>query len=390
MIYDIKEIPAHLRKCFSPAPQIGLERSVEDYVSVMVGVFRDVYRVLRNDGTAWVNLGDVYATGAGQARIAGGKCFGKQNRTIANGAFPITQPNRLPQIGLKPKDLVGLPWRVAFALQADGWFLRSDIVWAKRNPMPESVTDRPTRCHEFVFLLTKSATYFYDMEAIKEPVAGTANNRGGGVNPKAKLPGPGSRVHIDRDVQHAAKASKQNRSFSAAVTSQVSTRNKRSVWTINSQPYKGSHFATFPEKLVEPCILAGTSQKGCCPECGAQWKRVLQKAVAPQADYNGKYAEENNRGRNLQRGIIAGRANGTGTNDNPFPEKKTVGWAQTCKCAEHTPVPCTVADFFGGSGTTAAVAIRHGRKAVLAELNPDYIKLILKRCTMPLFTKEAA
>jgi len=145
--------------------------------------------------------------------------------------------------GQKAKDLLGIPWRVAFALQAAGWYLRSDIIWSKPNPIPESVTDRPTKAHEYIFLLSKQERYYYDAEAIKESVSGTAHARGSGVHPKSAEPGSGI---------------KQNSSFSAAVRHLVDDRNKRSVWHVATQPYSGSHFATFPEALIEPCILAGS------------------------------------------------------------------------------------------------------------------------------------
>jgi len=211
--------------------QIGLEATPEEYVAVIVEIFREVRRVLRHDGTLWLNLGDCYATGAGKVGESPGG--GKQ----------------------------GARWRVAFALQADGWYLRMDVVWSKPNPMPESVTDRPTRAHEFVFLLSKSADYFYDGDAIKEPVTGGAHHRGRGLNPKAVGK---NEVSGDRrkDGFNERWRSKSNASYAAAMTGLVDTRNKRSVWTIASEPYGGAHFATFPTKLVTPCILAGCPADG--------------------------------------------------------------------------------------------------------------------------------
>jgi len=213
--------------------QLGLERTPEEYVARMVAVFREVRRVLRDDGTLWLNLGDCYATGAGKV----GECpgGGKQGD---NWKGATTSPNRMPLFGLKPKDLVGIPWRVAFALQADGWYLRSDIIWAKPNPMPESVTDRPTKAHEYLFLLTKSKTYYYDAEAIKE--AGSGRCPG---NKQYKY--DGLKGH---ETKHGILAQSN--------VPQVS-RDKRTVWTVATQPYSGAHFATFPPKLIEPCILAG-------------------------------------------------------------------------------------------------------------------------------------
>jgi DNA modification methylase len=218
--------------------QLGLESTPEAYVTKMVAVFREVRRVLRDDGTVWLNLGDSYNGSGG----VGGN--GKQHTNQGSVDRP---DNRAGWSGLKPKDLVGIPWRVAFALQADGWYLRQDIIWHKPNPMPESVTDRCTKAHEYIFLLSKSSKYFYDADAIKEPVSGTAHARGHGVHPKSTEPGSGI---------------KQNSSFSAAVKGLVDERNKRSVWTVGTKPYPGAHFATFPPELIAPCIMAG------CPEGG--------------------------------------------------------------------------------------------------------------------------
>ncbi len=207
-----------------------------------------------------------YATGGGKV----GNCpaggvqgeryrgdHGPDPKTKAIG--PQTQPNRMPIAGLKPKDLCGMPWRVAFALQADGWYLRSDIIWHKPNPMPESVRDRPTKAHEYLFLLSKSERYYYDADAIKEPTTGSAHHRGQGVNPKAeKWPNAWSAESGRHDgVGNGRFRPKQNESFSAAVVRTVERRNKRTVWSLATKPYPGAHFATFPPKLVEPCILAG-------------------------------------------------------------------------------------------------------------------------------------
>ncbi len=262
--------------------QIGLEASVELYVQRLVEVFREVRRVLTDDGTVWLNLGDSFITRPGQGTR--GKAT-KQSSTLSGGvgndagfvdwdpkqkaglvrAGP--QPNRggEPQ-GLKHKDLIGVPWRVAFALQADGWWLRDDIIWEKPNPLPESVRDRPTRAHEFVFLLSKSKDYFYDYEAIKEPVAGTAKPRGKGVHPKAGKNEAEGIAAATRGTRHhrvegfnARWNVRANSSFCASVTDLVEKRNRRDVWRVASEPYKGAHYAVMPSKLVEPCVLAGSA-----------------------------------------------------------------------------------------------------------------------------------
>jgi DNA modification methylase len=213
---------------YGQGDQIGLEETPDEYVNQMVQVFREVWRVLKDDGTLWLNIGDSYAGNMSRASNNGRAGFGSERE----GVF-----NRMPD-GLKPKDLVGIPWRLAFALQADGWYLRQDIIWAKPNPMPESVTDRCTKSHEYVFLLSKSRQYFYDHEAVKEPAQdwgtrdrtdGKYHNVGSGLTPQTGL------------------------------TKSYETRNKRDVWTIATKPYKGAHFAVMPEALVEPCILAGSA-----------------------------------------------------------------------------------------------------------------------------------
>lgn len=241
--------------------QIGLESSPEAFVAEMVGVFREVRRVLREDGTAWVNLGDSYSNSP-----AGGHGYkdGRANRQQRRGPGLVD--------GLKQKDLVGIPWMVAFALRADGWFLRSEIIWHKPNPMPESVSDRPTKAHETIFLLSKSQRYYYDAEAIKEPVAGTANPRvskaqaekilaaralgKGAVESNADLAGVNPKAKCEH-FQVAATSS-----LNAAVCLPVDNRNKRTVWTVPSRPYREAHFATYPPDLIKPCILAG------CPAGG--------------------------------------------------------------------------------------------------------------------------
>lgn len=221
--------------------QIGLEPTPEEYVSRMVEVFREVRRVLTDDGTLWLNLGDSYA-----ANTTGG--IAPQGGTSARPKIDSTEyaARRVPN-GLKPKDLVGIPWRVAFALQADGWYLRQDIIWAKPNPMPESVTDRCTKAHEYLFLLAKSERYYYDQEALKEPVSASSIERWGTDKPKRKNPSP----------QGLSAGSVSGES---CFGSQDGTRNRRSVWTISTKPFNGAHFAVMPEDLVKPCILAGTAR----------------------------------------------------------------------------------------------------------------------------------
>jgi DNA modification methylase len=329
---------------YGNAAQIGLESTPAEYVEQMVAVFREVRRVLRDDGTLWLNLGDSYATGAGavgghpggggeqgarwkgEGRRDNGRPFvnGRgESQTVPtkNTVGPRTQPNRMPLPGLKPKDLIGIPWRVAFALQADGWYLRQDIIWHKPNPMPESVQDRCTKAHEYVFLLSKSARYFYNAEAIAEPVAGdpgAPRNRWDtkdydvpGQTPQKRVSRSGNRERKPGSARGCPEGTGSN--VCGSIPWEGATRNKRSVWTITSQPFADAHFATMPPGLAEACIDAG------CPAGGV------------------------------------------------------------------------VLDPFGGAGTTGLVADRLQRDALLIELNPEYVDMQRRRITgdAPLFAEVA-
>jgi DNA modification methylase len=329
-------------------PQIGLEETPDEYVEKLVLVFREVRRVLREDGTLWLNLGDSYAGGGKGNYGSGLSTHGGQVAKHAKGSdFPIPA-------GLKQKDLVGIPWRVAFALQADGWYLRSDIIWAKPNPMPESVTDRPTKSHEYIFLLSKSQTYFYDAEAIKEVASNSGGNgsfigRQGGARDTLVLGGAGTA---------------ENHPYGGL-------RNKRSVWFIPTRPFKGAHFATFPEDLIEPCVLAGTSEAGCCPLCHAPYERVLRRISTGEPRSTGKSLEKNNAGLVT---AFSGYDDGSAC-----PVFETTGWKPTCDHDVAETSPCTVIDPFFGSGTVGVVAKTLGRDFVGIELNPAYIKLAENR-----------
>lgn len=222
--------------------QLGLESTLEEYVANMVAVFCEVKRVLKDDGTLWVNMGDSYAANG----VSGLSVKGESSTLGGSANSAHTSQRKTVPFGLKPKDLCGIPWRLAFALQADGWYLRSDIIWHKPNPMPESVTDRPTKSHEYIFLLSKREKYFYDADAIREPhhdQKGIARFKNGcGVGDRNFTQGwSGGNVVLDK-----------HRNYNPA------GRNKRTVWTVPTQPYPEAHFATFPEKLITPCILAGS------------------------------------------------------------------------------------------------------------------------------------
>lgn len=336
---------------YGMADQIGLEQTPEAFVAELVAVFREVRRVLRDDGTLWLNLGDSYAAGgtggaSDKSLLNGGRGVGPLEK-IKQG--PIL--SRKPSNGLKPKDLIGIPWRVAFALQADGWWLRQDIIWAKPNPMPESVTDRCTKSHEYVFLMTKSARYFFDAEAIREQTGNEFS-----WEEYAERTAPGAAWQSGGITQYAgAHKHDGGRSHPAG-------RNKRSVWTIPSQAYSDAHFATFPEALVEPMILAGTSAHGHCPECGKGWVRVVERdRTVPARSGDWKATGQDHRNDIDRKGGF-------------YPVTQTLGWQPSC---DHNlaPVPGVVLDPFLGSGTTARVAQSLGRNWLGIELNEAYGKL---------------
>ena len=327
--------------------QLGLERTPEEYVANMVAVFREVRRVLKPSGTCWLNLGDSYSSGG--ERTTGRNDAVRQGKQTGGG-FEAGPRVSIGRDGLKPKDLVGIPWRVAFALQADGWYLRSDIIWAKPNPMPESVTDRPTKSHEYLFLLTKSARYYFDADAVRETPA--EYERKGGTATWAEDSG-----HTN------GKGSSTFHQMSSA------GRNIRSVWTIATRPYPGAHFAVFPPELPERCIKAGSSEKGVCPECGAPWERVVERIGAVK---NIDYADE-------KRSAMQQGGKGSTTLNGIPATSITTGWRDDCRCRIADPVPAVILDPFAGSGTVGLVANRLSRRAILIDLNPEYLKQQMKR-----------
>ena len=354
---------AYCGECGAWRGSLGMEPTVEMYIQHIVHIFREVRRVLREDGTMWLNMGDAYA-GSGKGMNGDGthSAGGKQDTNVGSLTAPVKSKRMQRGQGrwgggdsyvpeLKPKDLIGLPWRVAFALQADGWWLRSDIVWAKPNPMPESVQDRPTRAHEYVFLLAKSNRYFYDATAIREPYATSSES-------EAHDNGNGQR----RDRQYSGRQSNGGTYLGG---NRAGGANKRTVWTIATQPYKGSHFATFPEKLVEPCILAGTSARGVCGECGAPWEQVMERT-----------GHMNQR----ESAHVPGNASSKSDSTHWAPVAvATDKWRPICGDHDTEPVPATVLDPFCGSGTTGVVALRHGRSFIGIELNPEYVDLASNR-----------
>jgi DNA modification methylase len=351
---------AFCASCSAWRGSLGLEPTPELYVEHLVAVFREVRRVLRSDGTCWLNLGDSYHSGdRGGYRNDSHRWMNSHMQAMARGSHMETvSPNRRPQVGLKDKDLCGIPWRVAFALQADGWWLRSDIVWAKPNPMPESVTDRPTKSHEYVFLLSKSAHYYYDAEAVKEPA----------INERM----PGRRI---RDTRETHGTGGGNDGLNALLTcyhngTAPTSRNLRSVWTIATEPYPEAHFATFPQALVRPCVLAGTSERGCCATCGAPWERLLEKDGERPSHSGSKKPSalmlERRGAKSLESSVFA---------DGMLNTYRTSGWCQTCAHYAAPTAPCIVLDPFAGSGTTLKVAASLGGHSIGIELNPSYVRL---------------
>ncbi len=327
--------------------QIGLEATPAEFVAAMVAVMREVRRVLRPDGTLWLNLGDSYASSpAGSC----GYGDGRRNRDARKSAG-------VPR-GLKPKDLMGMPWRVALALQDDGWYLRSEVIWHKPNPMPETVSDRPSRTHEHVFLLTRRPKYYYDAEAVKQSV---------------KDPGHPRNRRTKRDGQSTVEVKQRSFGGSQVGSSPDGRRSIRTVWRIATQPFRGAHFATFPVGLAERCIRAGTSERGVCPACGSPWRRVVERSrVATRPGTSTK---------------VAGLDSDAVGNRDPLRHvstTRTLGWEPTCRCgAGLEPTPAVVLDPFCGAGTTGVAAVGLGRSFIGVELNPEYAAMADRRISRP-------
>jgi DNA modification methylase len=379
--------------------QIGLEETPDAYVAKLVDVFREVRRVLRDDGTLWLNIGDSYAGYHGNKNAAydsapsnKGGYFENQRKTLVNHE------------GIKNKDLIGIPWRVAFALQADGWYLRQDIIWHKPNPMPESVRDRCTKAHEYIFLLSKSERYYFDSDAMQEPATSGATGNAAtfkreGSKREQTIPGQAYGTHRQEREEVAYNE----------------TRNRRSVWTVATRPYKGAHFATFPPDLIRPCILAGCPPKGKRCDCdeviasplgsGSIEDPTMQTGRAgmnrPRRDNEGTRPITRREQRHEAIEMKASphraeierecgpafahyiRTDRSGARPLPHDIRKKymeAGWiTEAPSCTHPIEEAGTVLDPFGGSGTTALVALEEGRKAVLCELNSDYIALAHKR-----------
>ncbi len=334
--------------------QIGMEGTPSNFVESMREVFAGVYRCLRDDGVLWLNLGDTYHQGRG---ARGGRDDKYPDGRHRSG---VALPNERVIEGLKPKDLVGIPWRVAFALQEDGWYLRDAIIWHKPAPMPGSQRDRCTSSYEFIFQLTKSRRYFFDMDAIKQPVAREDfGPLGPGRNP------------LLAEARAMGKPSTGDEGTGTPIlTSGFSA--PRNVWTIASGGFKEAHFATFPVELPLRCIKASTSAKGCCSTCGAPWQRVTERTALKRERPNEltKRTGEEGTGNHCAN-TVAG------------VEARTIGWEPTCECGADV-APCKVLDPFNGAGTTGVACRRLGIDYTGCELNQEYIDMSYRR-----FAKEA-
>ncbi|MCK9209234.1 MAG: site-specific DNA-methyltransferase [Ignavibacteriaceae bacterium] len=425
-------------KCGAWKGELGLEPTPELYIEHVVQIFREIKRVLRKDGTAWLNLGDSYwGSGNASGHTEETENFGLKTDSYGTTKGHTTKKHTI----LKPKDLIGIPWRVAIALQQDGWWLRSDIIWSKKNPMPESVTDRPTKAHEYIFLLTKSQKYYYDAEAIREEPASGPSDLKKMYEQKDRI--GGKTLNADDPLY---KANMSTNIGQKRGVGDPSGRNKRSVWEVTTTPFAEAHFATFPQKLIEPCILAGTSERGVCAECGKPYERILEKVskrdflkdadkqyrsratehqITPKDQpnrgsvdrvtsvnedteqkmrmYNSKYNEAET-GQQLnafmrEQTIVAERDESRIEAEELYPgdplmqkkyinyihehgqlrKTKTIGWKKTCKCETDKVKPAIVLDPFFGAGTTGLVALRSGRNFIGIELNENYIKIAEKR-----------
>lgn len=345
---------------------LGLEPTPRMYVAHMVEVFHEIRRVLRPDGVVWLNLGDSYNNRSVARPSSHQAGLGFDNESIQTSWADHRKSGlarmSLKDDGLKEKDLVGIPWRVALALQDAGWWLRSDIVWSKLNPLPEPVTDRPTRAHEYVFLLTKSKTYFYDADAIREPF----------TDPRPKVDKRGRQRNVGGlNDGHTQPHGIDPRPHAG--------RNRRSVWTLPTQPYAEAHFATFPEALVEPMILAGTSAAGACKSCRAPWVREVERRDAADGSkaHTTAYGEAARTGKTGRQ--VGVEAKGSAGNGFATRDATTTGWRPSCECGVDAVVPSTVLDPFSGSATTGKVARDHGRSYIGIDLNADYLPLAKTR-----------
>lgn len=308
--------------------QMGLEKTPKEFVQKLADIFDEVKRVLKSTGTLWLNLGDSYVGGGFGASNYPATNHKWKQKTNGGTLSAGLGKNREYSKELKPKDLIGIPWMMAFELRRRGWYLRQDIIWSKRNPMPESVTDRCTKAHEYIFLLSKSPKYYYDAEAIKTPWKPNEHDI------KRSIEGQPNYNGKHKNGYHNNKPDINRTNLVATggvVGSALNGANKRSVWHISTNGYPDAHFATFPEELIEPCILAGTSEHGCCSECGSPYERIIDKKLVPTAkasfnsvaDARDFSADKQDQGSNRQK---------DGHKPGWAYSSSTLGWKKTCKC----------------------------------------------------------
>lgn len=349
--------------------ELGLEEELAHYVGHMVHVFRAVHRVLRPEGTLWLDLGDGWAS---SGKRGGNARSGFNERWYGHGTPGKNErthdqiPPMVVSSGLKPKDLCGVPWRVAFALQADGWWLRSEVIWFKRNCMPDPTQDRPTRAHETIFQLAKRDAYFHDAFAIREPHTMRPQRRPNGHKRRR----PGSLM-----PEHTWSGTARDE---PGVDGHPAGRNARSVWPISTTPFSEAHFAVMPLELARRCVLASTSAQGVCSGCGMPWLRVVErpKVEDPGRSEDSKMAlAEGLLGREHDKDRRLGQQYQDQLDANP---PVTVSWSPSCSCQAET-VPATVLDPFSGAATTAVAALCEGRSFVGVELNESYAEMSRRR-----------
>jgi DNA modification methylase len=345
--------------------QIGLEPTLAEYIAAMVDVFREVRRVLRDDGTVFLNVGDSYHTDS-PVRTKSAEAFSEtwdKSQTASRGGL---RKSAAKSGSLKNKDLMLVPARLAIALQEDGWYVRSDIIWHKPNPMPESVRDRPTNAYEHIFLLTKSPRYYYDADAIREP------------NQTALPVVAKPRSQKRHPIAHSTAPALEDRKTDGwgSLGYNALGRNARNVWTITTRGFSGAHFAVFPPELPRRCILAGTSERGGCPACGAPWRRVVERSGASNAE-NERLADYDVPG--LEKRTSHDRVRRLDGKNYTHVLQATNNWEPSCACSAGEPVPQIVLDPFAGAGTTLMVADQLGRNGIGIELNADYLDLARKR-----------
>jgi len=375
VLEQLKRLPSNSVHCCVTSPpywglrdygvdgQIGIEQTFSEWLDKMVEIFEEVRRILHPSGTCWVNMGDSYNSSMSRGS------YGNQSK---NG-YSEHGSKKSQFAGLHAKNLVGQPWRLAFAMQSAGWILRSDVVWHKPTAMPSSVTDRPTSAHEYIHLHAKKARYFFDMDAVR--------NKDKEVSPEKYAAAAASMKALEAERKESGShwaGGGAHRTMNQSIQ-HPSGSALRDVWSIVSEPSAEGHFAAFPSQLPRLCILAGTSVKGCCPKCLEPWIPIIESNGVSQ--HGGKRKRADAPGAEVSPSSVFR----TGV----INEKRVTGWSANCKCGAGEPIPCTVLDPFLGSGTTAIVALRHQRNAIGIELNPDYVEMAYRRIRddAPLFNE---